>query len=321
MTGSTAPPAVMIAVPTFKRPRELASLLESLAALRLDADAATVSVLVIDNNPAGDAVATVDAARARFPWRLLYVQETRPGVSHVRNRALELAATADFLAFVDDDEEVSPGWLATLLVEQRLTGAAAVMGPVIARYPEGAAPWMILGDFHSVRSMRRGSRSEPGYAGNCLLSMPALGENGLRFDAGVSLIGGEDTLFFVQLQALGYRIVNAPDAVVTEAVPPERARLGWLMRRWFRTGFTDAMVSTRMVSPLRARLIATVNGLGRLTAGVILTVCALPGGRKERVAMRLYTVARGAGMIAFALGRPYYEYGGQKTKGGSGTIG
>ena len=48
------------------------------------------------------------------------------------------AARGAFIAFLDDDEEASPGWLAVMVACARKSGAAACFGPIEARAEEGA---------------------------------------------------------------------------------------------------------------------------------------------------------------------------------------
>jgi glycosyltransferase involved in cell wall biosynthesis len=43
--------------------------------------------------------------------------------------------SGDLIAFLDDDEEASPGWLAALIETQRRYDADVVFGPVRARAP------------------------------------------------------------------------------------------------------------------------------------------------------------------------------------------
>lgn len=97
---ASTPLSLTVAVCTRDRPADLASCLESLAALE-----GPVDVVIVDNAPSGDGAAQV---AARFP-SFRYVVEPRPGLSRARRRAV--AATAsDILAFVDDDVTVDRWW-------------------------------------------------------------------------------------------------------------------------------------------------------------------------------------------------------------------
>ena len=118
-------------MPTYRRPAELRALLPRLAeqADALTASSTcTVEVLVVDNDAEGSAARTV---RETVP-QARYVVEPQPGVSAVRNRALEESPGSDLLVFIDDDELPGPGWLAALVSAWQEWRCAAVTGPVLA---------------------------------------------------------------------------------------------------------------------------------------------------------------------------------------------
>ena len=85
----TAPASVVVGVPTFRRPAELTVLLPLVLAQAADLPGRRVEVLVVDNDPAGSARATVGAFAAE--GRVHYAQEPVPGIAAVRNRILDLA--------------------------------------------------------------------------------------------------------------------------------------------------------------------------------------------------------------------------------------
>lgn len=305
---------LVICVPTFQRNDPLAELLAMLqeqghpAPGQLD-----VSILVIDNNPDGRArtvAGAADLANAVYP--VVYVHEDRPGVAHVRNRALAECSSDDFLAFIDDDELPAPGWLSALWRQKEESGAAAVFGSVEARF-EGMPPdWMVRGDFHSKRVDADGPRAKPGGTDNCLIDLSVVRHHRLCFDTKLSLVGGEDTLFFDALLRQGERLADAAGAVTYERVPPGRDTLDWLNRRWRRTGMTDAlMIAGRRGGGGLSRLRAGLDGVIRVAAGAGLVSAAwLASGARmsEGVARRLYTFQRGLGMVDYARGRLVLEY-------------
>ncbi len=291
----------------------LGALLDSLDKLTAPEPATHVVVAVIDNDPDGGAQSVVEAAReAGFAFELRYAREARPGVSHVRNAALQMSEGADFLAFVDDDETVNPDWLRELLKAQDAFDADAVFGPVEAVYLDDAPAWLRRGDFHSKPTPADGLRYKPGGSCNCLVRLAPVRDRGLAFDPGLSLIGGEDTLFFTQMLEQGCVLADAKDALVYEIAPPDRATARWVLNRWYRTGFTDAQILSRHMAPGRRRLWALTHSLIRLSVGgtvAALYAAAFAWWRPETALAKLYTPARGAGMLAFVFGKPFEEYG------------
>lgn len=298
-----------ICIPTYNRNAELADLLGALQIQTLPSSHRDISILVIDNNPDGGAAGVVKTA-LQSPFKIEYIQEHRPGVVYVRNTALEHCYDRDDLVFIDDDECPSDSWLHELCKRQEETGASIVFGSVEAKYLSKVPEWISGGDFHSNSIASNSVSPETGATGNCLIDMSLIRQYDVRFDETLSLIGGEDTLFFDSLLKLGVPMANASKAVTYEMVPKERATLPWLSQRWRRTGYTDALiVARRKGKPLKTR--AAVNGLIRLVVSTpmsFLTRLFAFGRMTAAVAKWNYTRERGLGMLSYARGHSIEEY-------------
>ena len=241
---------VDICICTFRR-AFLAQTLNSLA--RLDAGGHAIRIIIADNDHEPSARELVESMRARIPFTVTYVHAPAANICIARNACLDHAA-ADFVAFVDDDEVVAPGWVNTLVTKAETSGAAAVLGPVKAVYQLDAPRWMADGDFHSTRPVFAGGTIRTGYTCNVLIRWIAP-YNEQRFDLALGKSGGEDTVFFYRLTALGGRIDYAPEALVEEPVPAERASMDWLVRRRLRFGQTHGMLHAGS----RAKALAVVG--------------------------------------------------------------
>ena len=126
---------VAVVIPTLRRPESLERALRSVFA-QVGALDRVAAVVIADNDPDGSAAALIDRLRAEAPAPLVYAHAPVPGVATARN--VGLAATdAPLIAFLDDDEAASPGWLAALLRAQVVTGADVVFGPIRGRVPPG----------------------------------------------------------------------------------------------------------------------------------------------------------------------------------------
>lgn len=307
---------ILVAIPTYRRNEMLERLLDSLNKL-VPPENADVSVAVIDNDKSGGARPVVEKWKSLFSMPLLYEMETAPGVTHVRNHALKMASDFDLLAFIDDDEFAAPEWLAALVGRYDETKAGAVFGPVWSIYPESTPQWMREWNVHAIEITETRDRTDPGGSGNSLMDMHVVRKLGLSFDARLSKMGGEDTLFFYQMQDQGYRLTQTKDASVYEHVPEDRARVGWLFRRWYRYGITDALIISRHSSMRVARLKAALNGAARIAVGALLVTGAAVGtlGRnKQAIYSQFFTLCRGFGMVTFAFGGRYEEYGSALTR-------
>ena len=222
-----------ICICTFRR-AFLAETLRSVAKLEIGGH--SIRIIIADNDHTASARDLVDGLRAQFPFAIAYVHAPAANICVARNACLD-HAEGDFVAFVDDDEIVTPGWLVALVDQAKKTGAAAVLGPVRALYGDDAPRWMREGDFHSTLPVFVGGTIRTGYTCNVLIHWCTPYSN-LRFDLALGKSGGEDTVFFYQLAALGGTIDYAPEALVEEPVPAERASMAWLMRRRLRFGQT-----------------------------------------------------------------------------------
>src|SRR5260370_2026362 len=123
-----------IVIPTYNRPQLVARGVAScLAKEGVDTG---YEIIVVDNNPDGAARAAVKAMACRSTVPIRYVGEPNPGISHARNAGVA-AARNRYIAFLDDDEEATPGWLAAHLETIRRFRADGVIGPVPACPPPG----------------------------------------------------------------------------------------------------------------------------------------------------------------------------------------
>lgn len=301
---------VAICVPTFRRPVGLARLLASLEKLRLPYGVDPL-LAVVDNDGEGSARATVEVSPLADLWPVRFAVEPRRGVSFVRNTLLELTTDCDLIAFIDDDEAADPDWLAELMDRQRATSAAAVTGPTLPIFTGPTAAWLQAAFALCYIRPRPGRPLREITTSNLLLDRAVVARLGLRFDEALSLIGGEDTLLACELVDHGQSIVWAERALTYEYIPESRARLGWLLRRWYRTGNIEALIAMRGRTGPAGRMLGLAGGLLRLGVGAAELLLVLPAclaGCRGRTLKRLYTVARGAGMLASVCGRRHQEY-------------
>lgn len=98
-----------IIVPTYNRPRELASCLESLAALDFPKD--RFEVIVVDDG--GDLPVAPVISRWADTLLITTLHEANGGPAMARNTGARVAG-GTFLAFTDDDCTPTPGWLSVL---------------------------------------------------------------------------------------------------------------------------------------------------------------------------------------------------------------
>jgi glycosyltransferase involved in cell wall biosynthesis len=229
-------PEISIVIPTRGRPASLARAMRSVFA-QTGVEPRALELVIVDNDADRGAEPTVEQLRCEAPFEVVYACEPSPGVASARNRAL-VASRGPLIAFLDDDEEASPGWLASLLAVRERFGADVVFGAV-----RGFAPDQVRQ--HRPYLERFFSREGPAEAqlidhpygcGDSLISRAALPPREAPFSLAQNLIGGEDDMLFQEMKAAGARFAWSPEAWVYEHPGPSRLTLGYALRRAFAYG-------------------------------------------------------------------------------------
>ncbi|NNU79065.1 glycosyltransferase [Halovulum dunhuangense] len=307
MTTGTS---VMLAIATCRRPEGLARLLAAVAGFDVPPGVA-FAVHVVDNSPEGSALTFLRQRAVTYPFPLTCGHEPRRGLSRARNAALRraLAADANLMGFIDDDEMPEQNWLSAHLATLSRSGADASLGPVTPRFDRTPPRWIARGGFLAMAGHPDGAPLRFGATSNILFRTAPVRTADLSFDPALDLTGGEDTAFFDAYLRTGARIVFCAAAGVEEDIPPSRASLPWLWRRWRRSGQTNARLMLGR-HPVAGRPACLLGGALRLAAGSALLLALLPLGVTGHPgwARGLKIAARGAGFVDIAAGRSIHEY-------------
>jgi len=238
-----------VCIATHRRPFGLERLLDSLASQKA---ASAFDVVVVDNDREKSAETIAYRFRDKIP--LTYLVEPVRGISRTRNRAVATSRSS-FLAFIDDDEWATPGWLAALECEQNRSAADVVIGRVEIEFdPEVSELVRRCGLFDPSplpdgaivpRHLTRTS--------NAFVRREALPDREKPFSTRFDLSGGEDVDLFRRMIELGARVVASKTAVVFEHRPVSRANLFWVFRRAMRNGAVAELDRTAMSATTRLR--------------------------------------------------------------------
>ncbi len=302
-----------IAICTYLRNDGLSRLLAAIERLRMpESEDQRVVVIVVDNSPDGTARDCVYEHAASSRFEIIYLGETEKGLANVRNAALATARAsgAKYLAFVDDDEVPEPGWLIALRAAIERKGSVAAAGPTYPVFAQSPGRWLPLARYDYAPTVKNGYALD-GSSANLMLDVDQLADAGIEFDARFNETGGEDTCLLKEVMRHGHKIAWAGDAVVWDEIPLQRMTVRWLMRRWYRTGQTEARLGALNPNSSSGRALNLAKGVVRLAGGSAKAVVALPQivrGRPYRFVDCFFTICRGGGYVAGAFGRAFREY-------------
>jgi glycosyltransferase involved in cell wall biosynthesis len=219
---------ISIIISTRNRAESLARTLDALETVQIPYGA-SAEILVMDNASTDDTPAVAQSGH-RGGFSVRYLLEPTPGKMHAQNRGLS-AAQGTFLFTTDDDVIPSKDWLVRMTGPLMKREYDAVVGR-IELAGELSRPWM--NGMHKLwlaaPGAARAQRLELIGASmgfhRCVLERvpgfdPELGPGALGF--------GDDSLFSWQLEEAGFRIGEAPEALVTHHPDASRlSRAGWL---------------------------------------------------------------------------------------------
>jgi len=199
-----------IIVPTYNRPRQIVSCIESLS--RLDYPKAWFEVIVVDD---GSRI-PVQSLIASFydKMNLTVITQKNAGPSMARNAGAKYAK-GDFLAFTDDDCMPARDWLQKLSLRLKSSPGCAIVGRTVNALEENifdTASQMLIEYLHSYYNQ---NPDQARFVTSNNLSLPTKEFEALGgFDPVFSSAGGEDREFCEHLRHHGYEIIYAPEVVV-----------------------------------------------------------------------------------------------------------
>jgi glycosyltransferase involved in cell wall biosynthesis len=290
---------IALCVPTFKRPKMLARMLDAVATLDTTHD---LRVLVADNDAEGHAGFNLVHGLSAYRWPLVAVVADKRGIAQARNTLIEeaLKTDADFIAMLDDDEWPDAHWLDEFLKAARETQADLLQGSILFGMET-------VGDGHSDIRRASGPTDMLQGAGNILIRRAILENTPAPwFDPAFGLTGGEDHDFFTRLSRAGARFAWSDEARAYGDVPESRTGTGWLLTRAYSIGNSDM----RVILKHRPGIRVLAAELAKILAALLLSplaavILAASPNRKARALQKMF---RAAGKLSAMLGRRYNEY-------------
>lgn len=300
--------SLAITIPTFKRPEQLLTALQSVAP---QAAALGGFIIIIENEAEareGAKAATRYMAANAINGIVIVVVPAgncnayNGGWRMVRDHFPDVAR----IAVIDDDETADANWLSQLINVQEATGADFVGGPQVPVLPEGAAK-----QIHPV--------FQPAYrktgpvpllysSGNLLFVRRVIEEMPYPFlDPSFNFTGGGDADLYERARTKGLKFAWANEAILREPIPQRRLQKDWLRARALRNGALSAIIERRKFGGGligRARVIAKSFGLLLASPLRAIATLLLTGSVVEAV----YKIEIGIGRIMGEFGLINEQY-------------
>jgi glycosyltransferase involved in cell wall biosynthesis len=278
-----------VVICTYNRAANLDNTLSALGAQRVSGYVIW-SVLVVDNGSTDSTADVVEAHRLRhlLPG-LRRVVESEKGLTPARRRGVG-ETSAPWIAFVDDDNLLDPGWLDAIARAIRANPAAGGIGGRVISDWEQPAPNFFKGFCCFPEQNCDVARETMSLVGaGLVVRRAALVECGwlerplLADRVGKRLVSGGDIEITERIRAAGYPLWRTPDAVLRHHIPSSRATWRYLLRIQYGLAGGDVLVSA-LVWPgdwrswRRTSLRNSVKGLARplrRPKGLIATLARL----------------------------------------------
>lgn len=288
------PPKVSIIICTYNRSDLLIITLQSL--LILD-DLDQAEIIVVDNCSKDDTATRVKSFIEAHGVALdiRYMMEPLQGLSAARNTGI-LASRAPLIAFLDDDAIPCQTWITTIVSTFEKHTEVMAMGGKIAPIFESKRPEWLIKPFelpYTIVDLGNRIKEYPSHLHPCGANMAM---RKLVFDIslfpldlgrkGDSLLSGEESWLFGQIQKEGHSILYHPQMEVDHFVPSNRLTEDWIMKRYYSQGISNAVKS----EGLKGKLLLIGKTAAKLAFILVDTVLSRSKGRKLLNKCRLESI-------------------------------
>jgi glycosyltransferase involved in cell wall biosynthesis len=261
-----------VLVATYQRAESLDRALRSLLSTRVP-DGLAVTITVVQNDNSVGTARVIERYAALSAGRVFGVREPRSGKSHALNSGIS-ATSGDLVGFIDDDEEISPGWYEAIADTFADPTVEFIGGPCLPTWESARPGWMPESWKGVIGIVDNGDRLAPFGAndgilmgGNAVIRRSALRRAGLyspvlgpRHEQ--RLFSCEDQDLYERLMAAGARGLYVPALKVHHFVPSER-----LTKRYYRRWSFWNGVSRSVMDSLRPTPVTRIGRVPRYLVG------------------------------------------------------
>lgn len=229
--------SVTIALTRYKEPDALVT---QAIANACSQEGVTGEVLFIEQNPQGG-VSEEQFTGQNLQFRM--ISRKLGGLSYARNLAMD-EASCQLVLFLDADAMAAPDWAKRLADALNEDECAVAGSRILPRWPGHSPFWAranVLADQYSLLDLGPSAFPYPRVVGAAFGVDKAKLPADMRFDTNLGrrdgkLFGGEESDFCRRVRELGGGITYVGSATVEHAIPSERVRLSWILRRMVYAG-------------------------------------------------------------------------------------
>jgi len=293
-----------------RRPALVTQALNSIASLEIPSGV-QFSVLLVENDTVPQYANIVADFKGKLTIR--YESEPEPGLTHVRNHALNTAEKlgVNWIGSIDDDVVVPKDWLVHMVAAIRTYADTQIFyGNWIRHTHPDEAKWHPRQ--HHLNPHPTGQKIKASSFNNVAIRADVYAQNGmaLRLDHRFRFIGGEDADFTRTYLKRGGIIRSVQGALAEEYNTPERATFANRLYRTIATEYASVTIHHKhdpaiiaILWSLQTVYRGLVLGMIYIALGAVLFLFDKQWGRKRYSIGRLL-IARAAGVLRYYFGSP-----------------
>ncbi len=303
-----APLSFCMVICSRRRPALISQALASITALEIP-EGVRFSVLVVENDSAPQYAEVLAEFEGKIS--IQYETEPKPGLTYVRNRALDTAESLgfDWIGGIDDDVVIPKDWLVHMVSAIRTYPDTQVFYGNWIRHNHPDEPkWHPRA--HHYNKNPTGKQIKVSSFNNIAVRADVISQSGmgLRFDHRFRFIGGEDTDFTRSYRKAGGIIRAVHGALAEEYNSLERSTMAERLFRVETAEYISAVIRNKHDSKLKALFWSfqtvyrgLVLGISNLVLGLVLILYDKELGLKYISAGRRF-FARVRGVFRYYFG-------------------
>ena len=224
-----------ICIPTFNRNKSLEKCVRSLNKIKKQKKI-KINIIIVDNSKNKNVLKIKKKLIEISKYRIIFLEEKKRGIVFARNKYLKKLKifNPDYVALFDDDCIIDKYWLVNSLNTINSKMADVVTGPQIYLKSKNKNYSQL---FEKKYGKEKIYKVKWAASNNVLINYKILKKNKIYFDENLNKFGvGEDQLFFLKINSLGYKIFWNKNLKVYEKIHRHRQSFEWITQRSLRLG-------------------------------------------------------------------------------------